>query len=76
MLNAVTTLYCLVPVFALVVVLAHKFLWPVLGRLIYPFSRYGIFVNRKTMAAVGSLGLAIAFDLERVGLKEILRLFS
>jgi hypothetical protein len=75
-LNVVTALYCLIPVFALMVVLGHRVIWPALSRLIYPFTRFGILVNRKAMAGVGSLGLAIALDLEHVGLREILKLLS
>ena len=76
LLNATTALYCLIPVIMLIVVLLHRLIWPVLGRLIYPFARYGILVNRKAMASIGGLGLIIALDLEHVGLKEIIKLFS
>ena len=76
LLNATTALYCLVPVIMLIVVLLHRIIWPLLGRLIYPFTRFGILVNRKAMASIGGVGLAVALNLEHVGLKEIIKLFS
>lgn len=75
-LNATTGLYCILPLMMLVVVLLHKAIWPTLSRLLYPFSRFRILLNRKAMASIGSLGLAIAFDLERISLQTIMKLFS
>lgn len=76
LLNTTTALYCLIPVIMLLVVLLHRLLWPVLGRLIYPFARYRLLANRKAMASIGGVSLAIALNLEHVGLKEIIQLFS
>jgi hypothetical protein len=33
-------------------------------------------VNRKALATIGGMGITVAFDLEHVGIKEILKLLS
>jgi hypothetical protein len=75
-LNGTTGFYCLFPVLMLVVVLAHRLIWPTLARLLYAVSRNHILVNRKALATIGGMGITVAFDLEHVGIKEILKLLS
>lgn len=67
---------CLLPLAVVVFVLLHWLLWPLLSRLISPFSRYKIITNRKTLIAIGCLCMTFAFNLEHVGAKEVLKLLS
>lgn len=75
-MNATTVIYCAIPAIVLFVLLAHRAFWPLLSRTLYPFARFRILVNTKAMAAVGSLAFTLAFDLERIGLKELLKLVT
>jgi hypothetical protein len=75
-MNLTTSLMCFIPVTMLVGLVAHKMMWPVLGRLINAFARNKIFTNRKLLVSVGTLCLTFAFNLEHVGAKELLKLLS
>jgi hypothetical protein len=75
-LNATTILYCLAPIFVFIIVIAHKLLWPSLSRVLYPLSRYQVVTNRKVTVPVGTVCLSVAFNLEHIGAKELLKLLS
>jgi hypothetical protein len=75
-LNLSTTLYCFIPMISLAVVLVHRVTWPILSRAIYPFCRHRFLVNRKVLLAVGSICFTFAFDIEQVGARGLLKLFS
>jgi hypothetical protein len=71
--NISTALLCLAPLVVLVVVLGHKLIWPTLARIVYPVARHKLVTNRKALCWIGGICLMIAFNLEYVGLKEILK---
>lgn len=73
--NFTTALLCLIPAVMLIFLLLHKFMWPVLSRLISPLHRFKIVTNRKALVSVGSLCLTFALNIAQVGIKEILKLF-
>jgi hypothetical protein len=72
--NVSTALLCLAILAVLTVVLMHKLIWPTLARPIYSAARYRLITNRKALVSIGGLCLAIAFNLKKVGLGEILKL--
>jgi hypothetical protein len=75
-MNFATSLYCFLPLLLLVVILLHRIMWPILARIIYPLCRYKFFTNRKMLIPLGALCLTFAFNLERVGLKELMKMVS
>lgn len=75
-MNLSTMLYCLVPGAILLGLLLHRLIWPLLSRLLYPLSRYSIIARSKSLAAVGALCFTFAFNLEKIGIKEILKMLS
>ena len=75
-LNTISAVYLSLPFLLLVAILLHRVMWPILARLLYPSSQRRMLVNRKTMLALGCLLMTFAFNLERVGLKAVLKLFS
>lgn len=76
MLNTSSIAYCLVDFAFLLFVVAHRIFWPALSRVIYPFCRFTIVTNKVALVSIGALCLTFAFHLEKVGLKEILKLAS
>ncbi len=74
MFNITTSVFCLIPLFMLLFVLAHKLVWPSLSRVIYPLCRYKIVTNKKALKTVGVLCITYAFNLSPVGWKDILHL--
>jgi hypothetical protein len=75
-LNLTTSLACLTPLLVIAVVLLHRILWPLLSRIFSSLAPHKIATNRAALIAVGSLCLAVALNLEHIGLKDILKLFS
>ena len=72
-----STAYCvLLPLISIGVVVIIKMWWPSVARFIYPFSRFRFISNRKLLIGLGLLSFTIAFNLEKVGVKEILKLLS
>lgn len=53
--------------------LLHRALWPVLGRILYPLARHQIIRNRKAMGALGTGCIAFAFPLMPAAIKSILQ---
>lgn len=76
LMNLATTLYCLIPTAMLAIVLLHKITWPTLGRLTYPLCRHRVVSNKKVLISIGTLCLVLAFNLEHIGIKEFIKLFS
>lgn len=74
--NVSTALLCVAVAIFLFTALAHKIVWPVLSRLFYPLASKKILTNKKILIPAGTLALTFAFGLERVGAKEILKLFA
>jgi hypothetical protein len=75
-LNVTNVFYCALLMCVFVLLLLHKAIWPVLSRMIYPISRYKLLLNRKVMVSSGCLALTFAFNVERVGFKQLLELLS
>jgi hypothetical protein len=76
MMNVPTLLSCVLPLLMLIVIFIHRLIWPLLSRILYPLTRHKIVTNRKVLIPVGTLCLTFAFNIEHVGLKEILKMFS
>jgi hypothetical protein len=74
--NIATALMCQIPALVLCVVLLHRWIWPVFGRLLYPVASRRIVTNRKLLVPVGSLCLLYAMVPGDVGLKDVLKLLS
>jgi hypothetical protein len=74
--NAITLIYCLIPVTTLFVVLCHSAFWPLTSRVVYPLCRYRIFGNRKVLFALGSFCFIFALNIEHQSVTDILKLFS
>jgi len=74
LLNSTTAMYCLIPFLFLAVLFVHKMLWPLLSRLLYPVVSRKVITNRKLLYSIASLSITYAFNLEQVGLKELVKL--
>jgi hypothetical protein len=74
--NTPTAFFCFVPTALLAVLLIHRLMWPLLGRLLYPVAARRIITDKKVLIPVGTLALTFALGLEHVGAKELLKLFS
>jgi hypothetical protein len=72
LLNVFTGLIASTFLFALLFVLLHKVLWPVLRRLLYPFKRYEVIRNPKMLTGIGTICYMFAFPLLPNTLKSIL----
>ena len=72
-LNITTGIICLIPAAFLFVVLFHRMIWPILSRLLYPIASRKVVTNRKLMLTIASLCLTYAFNLETIGLKELIK---
>jgi hypothetical protein len=75
-LNVTTLFYCLVPVVALALVLAHRLAWPFLSRLLYPIASEKVLGNRKVLIPIASLCLSYALIGGHITLDSILKLFG
>jgi hypothetical protein len=71
-----TAMLSLIPVLALLVVLAHRVFWPAVSRLVYPLARYGIFKSRKLLGAASGVCFSFAFGAAQTGLKDLLKLLG
>ena len=74
--NVFSGILCFAFVTALLVVLAHRVAWPILGRLLYPLARYEVARNRKILSTVSVACLMYAFDLEPSALKSIFQILG
>jgi hypothetical protein len=75
-LNISTTMLCAAPLFMLIIILLHKIVWPLLSRFIYPIASRKLIRNRGVLISVGTVCVTFALNLEQVGIKGILKLFS
>jgi hypothetical protein len=75
-MNLTTSIYCLIPAGVFLFVLAHRIVWPVLNRLIFPVARFQLLRNRRAMAAIGSLGILTGLGLTDATLEAVLKLFG
>ena len=75
-LNVITVWYLLVPALMMVVSLSHQIAWPVLSWVSYPLIRYKVITNRKALIAFGTFAVTFALNLERVGIRNILKMVS
>jgi hypothetical protein len=76
LLNVSSVLFTLMPAAVLAFVLLNRLFWPLIARLVYPLGRYAIVSNKAVLKAAGCAGIAIAFNLEKVGwdlLKDMLK---
>jgi hypothetical protein len=76
MLNVTTLLSCMLPLLMLIVILIHRLIWPMLSRILYPLSRHKVITNHKVLILMGVLCLTLAFNIEHVGFKEIMKLIQ
>jgi hypothetical protein len=74
--NLTILIYVAAPLFALVGVMLHRLLWPMLSHVAYPLSRYKIVSNRKLLVTLSGLTLGYAFQLESIGARELLKLLG
>lgn len=75
-LNLSSSIFCLVPLLFLLLVLAHRLIWPFLSRLVYPVAARKVISNRKLLIGIGSLALLHALNIEEVSLKSLIGLFG
>jgi hypothetical protein len=61
-MNLPTLFVSLLPAALLGVVLLDRLVWPLLSRLISPFSRFKLVTNRKALITIGLFSLAVALN--------------
>jgi hypothetical protein len=71
-LNIFTALASSVFLLSLLLLLLHRALWPVLGRILYPLARHQVIRSRKVMVALGTACFSLAFPLMPAAIKNIL----
>lgn len=74
--NVTTFIYCMAPLVCLATVLAHRVMWPVLGRLLYPLAAEKVIGNRKVLVSVGSASISYAVTGGHITLDSLLKLLK
>jgi hypothetical protein len=72
--NLVTAVYCLVPGLALVALLLHKRMWPLLAKVTYPLLSFKVIQDKKLLISIGTLALGYAIGGDYLVLKIIEKL--
>jgi hypothetical protein len=75
-LNVSTFVYCVGPVALLAAIVLHRMLWPTLGRGTYAALRYRLLSNKKFLLGLGCLLMSIALNLEKIAIKDFVKLLG
>jgi hypothetical protein len=75
-LNLSSSIFCLAPLLFSLVVLGHKLIWPILGRLVYPVASRKLITNRKLLFSIASLAILYLLNDEPITLKALMGLLG
>jgi hypothetical protein len=75
LLDGITLIYCVAPAIALLGLVLHRAIWPLLARFTYPLLEFQIVRNRRFLIPIGTAALGVALGANSKAL-EFFKLFG